>query len=167
MRTYAPVVIDAETIKALRTSRSIVFKSQLGTDGLPIENAVSIHIYHQDTKGPTMTVATRATLRNYTQDLCQFANGRCSEVVFNYPNQVTAVGTVFAMLKAGDRISIAWEMGASTSKSLEEKGIFGDDLYLDVQRPIKGSSSVKDYRFLLERRTSTDPLNRMVLHEGK
>ena len=101
-------ILTAKTLTLLKNCRSIVVKSELGPDSQPTTSRLTIYssddrnaAAHMDRMEPSARVNHYGLMGSNDK----FANGYCSVVISNYPNQMNALGTVWGSLKPGDRKS--------------------------------------------------------------
>jgi hypothetical protein len=161
-----PHILTPADLKALRSCTSIHLKSYLDAKGQPVEG-VEFKLFSVDRKDhlPVLTFVTYASMRYYSEDCMSqsvsFANGTCHHVLYPYPTLNTPLATTFKVLKAGDEVTICWNIGSHASPAMAAKGFTGDAIELTVRRDT-GAKKNQILRFLLEVQVTDSPICRMI-----
>lgn len=131
-----PITLTPAIIKALRSCRTIVVSSHLNEYCRPTGARVVVK-NDEDPKFVPLSwedVEAYSEYYNGFDNVKRFERGRCSHVMFLYPEQVTHLGSIFQILKSGDEIYFTWGIGGGTSELLEANDMVGDSILLGVRR---------------------------------
>ena len=162
-------VLTAAEVKALRACRALMVHGNVGLDGQTNDAIIRIIVRtgeaiqrEQDTETMFTTYA-RCDYYGVQGQREKFAGGKLTSHMFHYPEQITTLGTIFSLLKAGDEVGITWGIGGYTSKGMESCNVTGDTLQLNVRRLVPKTGKTTDMVFTLNTCISTLPSTRLIL----
>ena len=130
------ITLDAATLKALRSCRSIVVASKLDENLRPYDTTVTLRNDENPKFNSVRFLDVEAYLNYYNgfENVKRFERGAVSHVLFHYPSQLSHLGSIFQILQANDKIFFVWGIGGGTTPGLESHEMVGDALYMRVQR---------------------------------
>ena len=141
-----PTPLTAAALKELRRATTITIGSHIDAEGYVHaanivairETSKEVHRYHLD---PVPAhAAYSGTLKGSCCDRHKGGVVHVSLRNYNPETIPTTLGSVWASLKQGDKISIEWREAGNTSPVMEEHGLIMDQLVLRVHRPRKSKS---------------------------
>ena len=144
MSYIEPTPLTAEAIRALRRGHNISIGSHIDREGY-IHSADIVVTREKGDKIERTAVGTVPAHAAYSGTLkgtcCdRHKGGSVHTSLRNYDAESipTALNTVLACLKQGDKIYVEWREAGNTSPVMEEHGMIMDQLVLRVHRPRKG-----------------------------
>ena len=149
--------LTSALLSALRNASTVSVGSHIDEDGFIRQAEVYALREKRGGKVERHTIGTFPARAAYSGTLkgscCDRHRGGVVHVSLrNYNSETipTTLGSIWASLKQGDKLSIEWREAGNTSPVMEEHGIIMDQLILWVHRPRKGGKQDQILMFELD-----------------